>query len=217
MKDIWDYYQQNSGQVWSWTWATFWMAALPLVVGLVVALPLGWIASRYRWTYPPLTTLAGVLYTIPSLVLFTVLPGILGTRILSPINVVVALSIYAVALLVRVVADGLNNVDETTLAAASAMGYTGRQRLFAVQFPLAVPIIGAGLRVAAVSNVSLVTVASLLGVAQLGSLFTAGNQFSDLSPIYLGLIFVIVLALLFDAVILTALRVATPWRRAATS
>jgi osmoprotectant transport system permease protein len=95
------------------------------------------------------------------------------------------------------------------------MGYTNRQRLLAVQLPIAVPVIGAGLRVAAVSNVSLVSVASLLGVAQLGTLFTTGSQLGILTPILLGLILIIVLALLFDGVILLAIRLLTPWQRAA--
>ena len=212
--NVWTYFRDNQSDVVHWTWTTIWLAALPLVVGLIIALPIGWLASRYRWTYPPVVTVAGLAYTIPSLVLFLVLPGLLGTRILSPINVAVALTVYTVALLVRVVADGLSSVSNTTLSAASAMGYTNRQRLFAVQCPIAVPVIGAGLRVAAVSNVSLVSVASLLGVAQLGTLFTEGSQLSSLPPILLGLILIVVLALLFDVVIVLGIRLLTPWQRA---
>jgi osmoprotectant transport system permease protein len=125
--------------------------------------------------------------------------------------------VYTVALLVRVVADGLASVSTTTLSAASAMGYTNRQRFFAIELPIAVPVIGAGLRVAAVSNVSLVSVASLLGVAQLGTLFTEGSQLNLLTPILLGLIMIIALALVFDAVILFAMRLLTPWQRAVRS
>lgn len=210
----WTYFRDHQSDVLHWTWTTVWLAAVPLFVGLVIALPLGWLASRYRWTYPPVVTTAGLLYTIPSLVLFLVLPGLLGTQVLAPINVAVALTVYTVALLVRVVADGLSSVSSTTLSAASAMGYTNRQRLFAVQLPIAVPVIGAGLRVAAVSNVSLVSVASLLGVAQLGTLFTDGSQLNLLAPIVLGLIMIVVLALLFDAVIILGVRLLTPWQRA---
>jgi len=101
------------------------------------------------------------------------------------------------------------------------MGYTNRQRLFAVQFPIAVPVIGAGLRVAArvaaVSNVSLVSVASLLGVAQLGTLFTEGSQLNSLPPILLGLILIILLALLFDTAIVIGIRLLTPWQRAVSA
>ena len=158
MGEVWTYFTDHHSDIMSWLWTTVWLAGVPLLIGLALALPIGWVASRYRWTYPPITSLAGLLYTIPSLVLFLVLPGVLGTGILSPINVAVALTIYTIALLVRTVADGLDSVSPTRMAAASAMGYTDRQRLFAVQLPLAVPVIGAGLRVAAVSNVSLVSV-----------------------------------------------------------
>jgi osmoprotectant transport system permease protein len=216
---IWQYFRDNQSEVLHWLWTTVWLSALPVVVGLAIALPIGWAASRYRWTYPPLVTVAGLLYTIPSIVLFLLLPGLLGTKILAPINVAVALTIYCVALLVRVIADGLSSVSETTLNAAAAMGYTGRQRLFSVQFPLAVPVIGAGLRVAAVSNVSLVAVASTLGVSQAGSLFLAGYNatFDQTTPILLGLILFVLLALVFDALILLMLRLATPWRRVAAA
>jgi osmoprotectant transport system permease protein len=215
--NVWEYFRDHQSDVLHWTWTTVWLAAVPLVVGLVIALPVGWLASRFRWTYPPLVTAAGLLYTIPSLVLFVVLPGLLGTKTLAPINVAVALTVYTVALLVRVVADGLASVSTTTLSAASAMGYTNRQRFFAIELPIAVPVIGAGLRVAAVSNVSLVSVASLLGVAQLGTLFTEGSQLNLLTPILLGLIMIIALALVFDAVILFAMRLLTPWQRAVRS
>jgi osmoprotectant transport system permease protein len=214
MNEIWQFFVHNRSDIYSWLETTLWLAAVPLVAGLVLAMPIGWVASRYRWSYPPVTSLAGLLYTIPSLVLFLVLPGILGTRILAPINVAVGLTVYTLALLVRTVADGLNTVEPATLSAASAMGYTGRQRFFAVQLPLAVPVIGAGLRVASVSNVSLISVASIIGVTQLGQLFVIGYGENATAPTLLGLILFIVLALLFDAIILLAIRLLTPWHRA---
>lgn len=219
MNSLWHYFRADQAEILRWLQTTLWLAAVPVVLGLIISLPIGWVASRFRWTYPPLVATSGLLYTIPSIVMFLVLPGILGTGILDPINVAVALTIYCVALLVRVVADGLSSVSELTLSAASAMGYTNRQRLFAVQLPLAVPVIGAGLRVAAVSNVSLVAVASTLGVSQLGSLFTVGYNATEhgSTPILLGLILFVVVALCFDGVILLALRVSTPWRRAGAS
>ncbi|TAM89007.1 MAG: ABC transporter permease subunit [Jatrophihabitans sp.] len=213
--NLWSYLQQHSGDLAGWTWTTVWLAALPLLVGLAIALPLGWLASRLRWTYPPLVTATGILYTIPSLVLFIVLPGLLGTRILDTVNVAVALTAYTVALLVRIVADGLSSVSTTTLSAASAMGYTARQRLFGVQLPIAVPVIGAGLRVAAVSNVSLVSVASIIGVPQLGRMFIDGSNLSTLGPIVDGLIAFVVLALVFDGLILLGIRTLSPWAKQA--
>jgi osmoprotectant transport system permease protein len=210
----WRYLADNQAQVLDWLRTTVWLALAPLAAGLVISLPVGWLASRYRRAYPPVVSLGGLLYTVPSIVLFLALPGILGTGILDPLNVAVALTVYCVALLVRSVADGLRAVDPATLDAAAAMGYTERQRLLAVQLPLAVPVIGAGLRVAAVSNVSLIAVASTLGVSQLGSLFTLGDTTGDTAPIWLGLVLFVLLALVLDALILLAVRLASPWRRA---
>lgn len=215
MTAAWQYFLDHRTDIAGWTWTTVWLAAAPLLVGLVLAVPVGWVASRYRWAYPPITSGSGLLYTIPSLVLFLVLPGLLGTRILAPVNVAVGLTVYTVALLVRVVADGLSSVSSDTLDAAAAMGYTGRQRFLAVQLPIAVPVIGAGLRVAAVSNVSLVSVASIIGVTQLGQLFVEGNTTASTPPTVVGLVLFVLLALVFDAVILLAVRVSTPWQRAA--
>lgn len=214
MNHIWHYFSQNHAQIYPWLRTTIWLALVPLGVALLISLPLGWVASRYRWSYPPIVTVGGLIYTLPSIVLFLALPAIIGTKILDPLNVAVALTLYSIALLVRVVADGLRAVDPVAMDAAAAMGYTEWQRLRSVQLPIAVPVIGAGLRVAAVSNVSLIAVASALGVSQLGSLFTVGNTTGDTAPIWLGLIMFILLALLLDAVILAAIRVSTPWRRA---
>ena len=214
MSAVWHYFLNHRQDIMGWTWTTIWLAAVPVALGLVIALPIGWVASRYRWSYPPLVSGAGILYTIPSLVMFLVLPGIIGLKILDPKNVAVALTIYTVALLVRVVSDGLSSVSRETLDSAAAMGYTTRQQFFAVQLPVAVPVIGAGLRVAAVSNVSLVSVASIIGVAQLGQLFIAGDNNTSVPPIVLGLIMFVLLALVFDLLILLAIRLLTPWQRA---
>ncbi|MDX6210894.1 MAG: osmoprotectant transport system permease protein [Frankiales bacterium] len=214
MSQVWQYFTDHQSEIRSWTWTTVWLAALPLLVGTLVALPIGWWASRTRWLYLPLITTAGILYTIPSIVLFVSMPGLIGTKILDPLNVAIALTVYTFALMVRVSADAFGSVSSDTMSAADAMGFTTRQRLFGVQLPIAVPVLGAGLRVAAVSNVSLVSVASTIGVAQLGSLFTEGNQTSDLHPILLALILFVLLALIFDALVLLGIRLLTPWQRA---
>jgi osmoprotectant transport system permease protein len=215
---LFSYFSSHQSQVMSWLWSHTWLAVLPVVIGLVISLPLGWLANRYKWVYPPMISITGLLYTIPSLALFIIMPRILGTQILDSINVVVALSVYSVALLVRVVADGLSSVPENILQSATAMGYTRGQRLVQVELPIAVPVIAAGLRVAAVSNVSLVAVAATIGVPELGQLFTTGFQLSTPDPYYppiaLGIVLCVVLALVIDAVILIANRLLTPWRRA---
>jgi osmoprotectant transport system permease protein len=190
------------------------LAGIPLVVGLVLALPLGWLARRYSWLYAPFTAGFGLLYTIPSLALFVILPLVTGYGILSPVNVIVALSLYTVALLVRTVADGLGAVPDDVENAATAMGYTRGKRFFAVELPLAVPVIAAGLRVAAVSNVSIVSVATVIGVQQLGLLFSDGFNRDFYDPLVVGILGCVALALLFDGVIVTAARVLTPWTRA---
>ena len=156
---------------------------------------------------------AGLLYTIPSLALFIILPTILGTKILDPINIVVALTLYTLALLVRVVADGLDSVPHDTVAAAEAMGYRGWQRLLLVELPVAVPAIAAGLRVAVVSNVSIVTMAALLGIPQLGSLFTQGFQLRLFVPLVTGIVLCVVLAVVFDGLIIWLNKLLTPWRQ----
>lgn len=191
------------------------LAGIPLVVGLLVSLPLGWVAKRWSRSYPALITTTGLLYTIPSLALFVLMPGVLGTKILDPVNVVVAMTVYTVALLVRTVADGLRAVPDHIEQAATAMGYRRLRRLIGVELPLAVPVIAAGLRVAAVSNVSIVSVASLLGVSQLGDLLVDGYNRVIWGELVTGILACVVLALLLDLVIVTGSRVLTPWVRVA--
>ncbi len=213
------YFNEHSSQIWSLFWAHAKLSIIPVIIGLIVSLPLGWVAARVKWSYPPIVSVAGLLYTIPSLVLFVVMPGVLGTQILDVINVIVALSVYAVALLVRVVADGLRSVPFDTKQAATAMGYKPAGRFFAVELPLAVPVIAAGVRVAVVSNVSLVAVATLIGTQQLGSLISDGLAASQTggpwqSPLYIGIILAVVLALVLDLAVQLITRLLTPWRRA---
>jgi osmoprotectant transport system permease protein len=207
------YYNSHSSEINNWLGWHARLAAIPLVLGLIISLPLGWLARQYRWLYPPLISLAGLLYTIPSLALFIIMPGILKTQILDPNNVIAALTIYTVALLVRVVADGLAAVPGEVVQAATAMGYRRTGRFLRVELPIAVPVIAAGLRVAAVSNVSLVSVAALIGVPELGQLFTNGFQLNYNTPVILGIILTVLLALVFDGIILLGARLLTPWRR----
>jgi osmoprotectant transport system permease protein len=158
-------------------------------------------------------TVASLLYTIPSIALFVLLPGVLGTSILSPVNVIVALAVYTVALMVRSVADALAAVPEDVRQAATALGYRPLRRLVTVELPIAIPVIGAGLRVAAVSNVSLVAVAALIGVPQLGQLFTQGQQLDFYTPIIAGIVLCALIAAVFDAIIVATVALITPWRR----
>jgi len=205
-----DHFQQTVERFYTHAW----LAVLPLVIGLVLAIPLGWLASRYRRVYPGVINLAGLLYTLPSVALFVIMPSIIHTKILSPINVVVALTIYTVALLVRVIADALISVPADVHSAAVAMGFTGPGRFLRVDLPIAVPVIVAGLRVAAASNVGLVSVGALIGVNQLGSLFTEGFTLDVGSIVLLGILLCVLLALILDTTIVLTGRRLTTWQRA---
>ncbi|MFC5061238.1 ABC transporter permease [Actinomycetospora atypica] len=193
------------------------LALVPVFVGLVVSLPLGWWAWRAPAARRILLPVTGVLYTIPSLALFVVMPIILGTRILDPVNVVVALTVYAVALLVRSVVDGLDEVPDEVMTAAVAMGYRPFGLLTGVQLPLAVPVLIAGVRVATVSSFSLVAVGAIIGQGALGTLFTQGFERFYTAQIVFGLVAIVVLALVLDAVWVLVGRLLAPWARRVTS
>lgn len=189
-------------------------ALVPVVLGLVLAIPLGWLANRTPVLRTMMTNAAGLLYTVPSLAVFVFMPPLLGTRILDPVNVIVALTIYTVALLVRTVSDALLAVPGHVLDAANAMGYTPLRRFAGVELPMAVPVIVAGLRVAAVSTISLVTVGAVIGFGGLGLLFTEGFNRSNDAQIVSGIVLVLLLALVVDGLLLLAGRALTPWERA---
>jgi osmoprotectant transport system permease protein len=190
-----------------------WLALVPVFLGLIVSVPLGWLATRTATARSVVVTVSGLLYTVPSLALIVMLPLVLGTQILNPLNVVVALTIYTVALLVRSVADALDAVPRVVIDAATAMGYSQLRRFVAVELPLAIPVIVAGLRVAVVSNTSLVTVGALVGLGGLGQLFTEGFQRDIPSEILAGIVLVLLLALVFDGLLTLVGRAVTPWTR----
>lgn len=190
------------------------LALIPVLLGFLIALPIGYLGVRFPWLYHPLVNVAGVLYSIPSLALFVFLPVVLGTKILSPLNIVVALTIYTVALMARTVADGLRSVDRLVTESATAMGYRRTRRLFDVELPVALPVILAGLRVATVSNISLVSVGALIGIGGLGQLFTRGFQLFYIEPILVGVILSVLLAGVADLIIVLIQRAVTPWTRA---
>ncbi|WP_431247404.1 ABC transporter permease [Leifsonia xyli] len=204
----------NLDQVWNLTVSHVWLSALPIVIGFVFSLPIGWVANRYRLTRGVLLTIGGILYAIPSLPLFFAMPALIGTQILSPVNVVVALSIYALALMVRTTADALGSVPGDVKQSATAVGFSGWRRFWSVELPLAGPVLLAGLRVVSVSTVSLVSVGALLGVPNLGQLFTAGLNNYYPEEVVTGIVLIMILALLFDLVLVGIGRLLMPWTRA---
>lgn len=191
------------------------LAGIPILIGFAASLPLGWLASRSRVVRGILLTVFNVLYTVPALALFVVLPLILGTKVLDQLNVVVALTIYAVAMMLRGTIDAFGSVSPDVLQSATAQGFSPASRFWTVQLPLAGPVLLANLRVVAVSTVSLLSVAALIGSGGLGYLFTNGYQRYFLDEIVVGIVFTVLLALVFDGILVIAGRLLMPWSRRA--
>ncbi|MEZ2388870.1 ABC transporter permease [bacterium RCC_150] len=210
-----EWFLANSGMVFERAGQHLVLALIPMVLGLLISVPLAQLARRNRIFRTVVTTGSSLLYTIPSLALFIILPPILGTRILDPINVVVALTIYAVALLVRAAMDAFDSVDDDLRMAAVSMGFPPAIRFLQIDLPLSLPVLFAGLRVVSVSNISLVSVAALLGVGNLGMLFTDGLQRTFVTEVVVGIIAILLLALIMDTVLVLLEKLLTPWTRAA--
>jgi osmoprotectant transport system permease protein len=218
LQDVWDYLETNGETVLDALVQHIWLALVPVAIAFVLSLPLGWLVVRFRWVRHPMLTASSIVYTIPSLALLLLLPGLIGTSILDPLNVVIALALYSLALLVRTTADGLASVEPQAVQAAVAMGYTPVRRWFSVELPLSLPVVFAGLRVATVANISMVSVAALIGIGGLGQLFTRGFQLGFyLPPIVIGLVLSVALALVADLTIVLAQRALTPWSRVGVS
>jgi osmoprotectant transport system permease protein len=210
----------NLGQVGQLTLAHLAIALPPIVLSFVISVPIGWLANRLRWsrgilrwTSGALLTLCGLLYAIPSIPLFFALPSIIGTGLRDPINLVVGLTIYGVALMVRTSADGLAAVDPDVRESATAVGFSGWSRFWRVELPLSAPVLLAGLRVVAVSTVSLTTVGAVLGINSLGTLFTDGFQRGIAAEIATGIVVTMAIALLLDAILVQVGRLLMPWAR----
>jgi len=189
------------------------LSAIPILVGFAASIPLGALASRVPIARSVLLTVFNIVFTIPSLALFLLLPPILGTRILDDVNVVVALSLYAVAMMLRGAIDGFASVPADVLQSATALGFGPIRRFLTVQLPLAGPVLVANLRVVSVSTVSLLSVAALIGKGALGLLFTNGYQRDFPFEIGVGIVAVVLLALVFDLVIVLLGRLLLPWNR----
>lgn len=211
---VWGWIPRNSDLILRLLGEHLLLSLIPVAAGLVIAVPLGWLANQFGPARAVLIPAAGLLYTIPSLALFIVLPGVLGTQILNPLNVVVALTLYTVALLVRSVADALAAVPRTVVVAATAMGFGAARRFVMVDLPLSIPVLVAGLRVATASNIGLVSIGALIGVGGLGDLFTDGYQRGFPTEIGTGIVLIMLLGLTADAVLLGIGRLLTPWDRA---
>jgi osmoprotectant transport system permease protein len=187
------------------------MSVVPIVLALVVALPLGLACAHWRWLYQPTSGLMNVVYALPSLPVFMLMISATG---LSQTTVIVPLAFYGLAVLIPAVVDGLNSVPEHVRQSAIAMGFTPLRRLLLVELPIAVPVVLAGLRVVAVSSISLVSVGALIGQGGLGGLFTRAYQNPFMPPVVVGIVLIVALALVADGLLVLLQRLLTPWVRA---
>jgi osmoprotectant transport system permease protein len=191
------------------------LSLLPVLIGLAISVPLGVLVQRAPVPRRLTMAAASVVFTIPSLALFVVLPVIIGTRILDEANVIVALTAYTTALLVRAVLEALDAVPMQVRDAAIAVGYPPTKRIVKVELPLSIPVMIAGLRVVVVTNIAMVSVGSVIGIGGLGTWFTMGYQTNKSDQIIAGIIALLLLAIIIDLLIVLAGRLFTPWERAA--
>lgn len=201
---------------------------IPVIFGTIVAIPLARFAMGRRrdGRSTERTTGAGklrrgfvinsaaLLYTVPSLALFVLMPLVLGTSITSLVNVFVALTLYVIAMMVRSAVDAFDSVSPVTLESATAIGYRPVRRFWTVELPLAVPVLIAGLRVALVSNISMVSVGAVIGIQSLGTLFTDGLRRDLPAEIITGIVATVILALVLDRLLALLGAFLTRWRAA---
>ena len=205
---IWSWIPDNWSLIWQLTRENAYLGVVPALIGLVISLPIGIVAARWRWIYPPVLTVVNIAYAIPSLALFIALIPAFG---LTDTTVIIALTVFSLCVILPNVVAGLRAVPAPVTQAATAMGYGPLRRLVTVELPLAVPVILAGLRVGVVASISLASVGQLIGVSSLGYLFIDGLQRSFPTEIYVGLFLVIVLALACDLILVAVKRALTPW------
>jgi osmoprotectant transport system permease protein len=186
------------------------LTLIAVACGLVISLPLGVAAHRWGVARTPILTVSGILYTIPSLALFSILVPYTG---LSGLTAEIGLVSYTVLILVRNVLVGLEAVPSDVLDAADGMGYRPFRRLIAIELPLALPAIFAGIRIATVTTIGLVTVAALIGVGGLGQLILRGLIDNFHTPLVVATLLSVVLAFIADIGIAGVQRLAVPWSR----
>ena len=189
------------------------LAIVPIVLSFLLAIPLGWLANRTRFSRGLVIGAGSLLFTIPSLPLFVMLPTVIPTRVLDDTNLIVALTIYGVAIMARSAADALASVDKSTIDASTAVGYSSSARFLRVELPLAGPVLLAGIRVVSVSTIALVSVGVVIGSYNLGYLFQNGKQRGILEEVIVGIVMSLLIALVFDLVIVLIGRLLMPWNR----
>ncbi|HEX2293731.1 MAG TPA: ABC transporter permease [Actinomycetota bacterium] len=208
----WSWVVDNLDDVYARTWEHVFLTVLAVGIGLLISFPLGVYCYRHRRAYGPVATAAGILYTIPSLALFAMLVPFTG---LSTTTAEIGLVGYTLLILIRNVVAGLRGVPADAREAAVGMGYSPRQLLWRVELPLALPVIVAGIRIATVTVIGLVTVTALIGKGGLGYFILLGLRRFFSTATLLGAGLSVVLALAADRLLALAERMLTPWARRA--
>jgi osmoprotectant transport system permease protein len=208
---FWEWVADHTHEILTYTGIHALMAFVAVAVGILIAFPASILAYRHPRSYPPLVWATGLLYTIPSIALFILLIPATG---LTYQTVEVGLISYTLLILLRNFVVGLRSVSPDVREAALGMGYSNRQILWRVDVPLALPAIMAGIRLATVSTIALVTVGFVIGKGALGQLINQGITRLYLPPVWVGVILSIALALVADALLLLLGRVLTPWSNA---
>jgi osmoprotectant transport system permease protein len=185
------------------------LALIPVLIGLLIALPVGQLCIRHRWLYGPVLGVSTVFYALPSLAFFVVLIDYTGQ---TDTTVMIPLTVYSLVVLIPAIIDGVRSVPEETHAAATAMGFGAVRRYVQVQLPIAVPAIFAGLRVAIVSSISLVSVGMLIGnQGALGNLLADANFYHRPILAWSSVVTTAVLAIVIDGLLVLLRRLLTPW------
>jgi osmoprotectant transport system permease protein len=192
------------------TWQHIELTVIAVVVGTALALPLGVLVWKTRWLETPVLGIAGILYTVPSLALFALLVPITG---LSTLTAEIGLVSYTLLIIIRNVVAGLDGVPADVRDAAVGMGFSPVRQFFGVELPLAVPAIIAGVRIATVTTIGLVTVTALIGKGGLGSLIYDGLTRDFKTPLTVGAVVSVLLAVVADSLLVALQRLLTPWAR----
>jgi osmoprotectant transport system permease protein len=206
----WDWVFRRPGEIWQRTVEHVQLTVAAVSIGLLISIVLALVAVRWRWTYGPVTWVGNVLYTIPSLALFSLLIPYTGLGFTSAL---IALVSYTILILVRNIVAGLEGVPAAVREAADGMGYTRARRLWSVELPLALPTIIAGIRIASVTVIGLVTITVLIGNGGYGVFILDGLNRSFSTPIVLGTFLSVAFAVLVDLALVLVERALTPWRR----
>lgn len=206
----WEWIGRNASQIVDRTWEHLFLTLVPVAIGILISLGLTALVLRWRRSYGPITVVAGILYTIPSLALFAALIPVVG---LNATNAIIALTSYTLLILVRNFVAGVDAVPESTLEAADGMGYTRSARFWKMELPLAMPVIIAGIRIATITTVGLVTVSVVLGLGGYGFFIYRGFQARQITQTLVGLVLSVALATILDFTFVLLQRWLTPWAR----